>query len=651
MTIKRILPTFLLLVCVALTFIVYSPGLSGYFLFDDTINIVENTSLRVTSFTWESLKQAAFSGDAGRLGRPISMLSFALDYYYSGLSPYDFKLTNVVIHLLNGVCIFVLTGLLLDAHRRHSASAIGDVEARWISIAVAAAWLLHPLNLSGVLYIVQRMTSLATLFTLLGLISYVRGRMLDGYDRSGWIWIIASFAVFIPLAALSKENGALLPIFMLVTEFFFFRFETRLAGTKRLLALLFCATTLVPALAVGAYSIYNPGWILSAYSIRDFTLTERLMTEARVLWLYIRLAFTPDITALGMYHDDIQISKSLLEPVSTLIAVLGIAVLTAFAFLARRRHPIAAFGILFFLVGHSMESSIFALEIAHEHRNYLPMFGLLLPLAYYLLFPLRHRQSLSARRFAAVLFISLLAGVTYLRSTHWSDAVTMKEKEVEHHPDSVRANIDIGSFYAAMPASSQIEADEFYNNAYAYYAKASSISPSDTLGLFGLIALNAKYSLPIEESWSMVLARRIEKYPFAPSTANSLLNLQKCVISGNCSQAEGTLQGLFEAALNNPTLNGKAKSQVLFAWSDYLFKIKKQKEAAIKAAFQASEVHPSDLNAQITLIRFLISMEKPLDAHAHINRVRQLDTIRLHTSELNDLESLIVKNADKKIEG
>ena len=91
----------------------------------------------------------------------------------------------------------------------------------------------------------------------------------------------------------------------------------------------------------------------------------------------------PDLTAMGFYHDDFPISQGLLEPPSTLPAILGILALTLGAVLLRRRNPVVAFGILFFLIGHSMESTIIALELIYEHRNYVPSFGPLLGFAYY----------------------------------------------------------------------------------------------------------------------------------------------------------------------------------------------------------------------------------------------------------------------------
>ncbi len=641
---RPILPAIFLLASLVLAFFVYYPGTSGYFLFDDTINILENAHLRIQSLDFSSLRQAAFSGDAGSLGRPLSVLSFALNYHFSGLDPYYFKLTNIAIHLLNGICIYLLTCLILGTCRLRYLTGISQEYTRWVGLAVASAWLLHPLNLTGVLYVVQRMTSLAALFSLLGLISYLYGRQQLVIGKTGWGWILASFALFTPLAVFSKENGVLLPVFMLCIEFVFYRFQAPSPATRRALWALFGISVFFPFVALVIFTIVNPAWLTGGYLVRDFTLPGRLMTEARIMWFYMQTIVAPNISQLGMYHDDIPLSRGLFEPASTFFSSIGIILLAAFAVLARKRQPVASFGILFFLVGHSLESSVLALELVHEHRNYLPIYGLLLPLFYYLLYPLRHMQSLRARQILAVVFVLTFAGLTFMRATQWGDHLVMKELAAKNHPDSIRSNVDIGSFYAVLPPSSQEEADQYYRRAYEHFAKAASLSPSDTLGLFGLISLNSKHRLPIEESWVSALAGRIENHPFAPSTGNSLADLAKCMIVSDCTHSPEIMETLLQAGLRNPTLQGKARAQVLFAWSDFLFRIKHDRDAANKAAYEAAAVVPKALEYRLTLITMLINRGQADEAKTQIEQTRQLDTMHVLAKSLNELEKFVTPN-------
>lgn len=629
---------FLLLVLAG--FLVYFPGLTGYFTFDDTNNIIQNPQIQIQEIDIISLKKAAFSSDVNMFGRPISFVSFALNYYFSGLNPYYFKLTNVVIHLVNGFLVFALTGLLLKAHRYHNRVDLDDDSMHWIKLAIAGAWLLHPLNLTSVLYVVQRMTSLSALFSLSGLLCYTYGRARLLNTPLGWVWILSSFLLFTPLAILSKENAALLPAFIFLVEIAFFRFHTSTLWAKRGLIALFGIVVLLPVLFGVIYLVFNPNWLTAGYAIRDFSLTERFLTEMRVLWFYIRLIVAPDLVAMGLYHDDIELSKSLMEPISTLFAVLGVALLLLGGLLGLKKQPVAAFGILFFLLGHSIESSVLALELVHEHRNYLPSYGLLFALFYYLLYPLRHRQSLVLRQAVASILIVGFGTVTFLRATTWGDPVEMKFREVAHHPNSVRANLAVAVFYYAMPALSQRDAEEFYLQAYNYFVKAAELSPSDTLGLFGLIVMDSKRGVAVEESWVRALAGRLLKYPFSANSGNSLSALEGCVSSGYCKLPPDNMATLMQAALHNPSLQGKARAQALFAWSNFLFRVKHQLDESARAAYQAMEATPYDMDNQINLITMLINCQKLLDAQQQISKARQLDGQKLYAAKLDELQQL-----------
>jgi hypothetical protein len=636
--IKRHIHYFLLFAALVLTFCAYYPGLTGAFMFDDSGSIQQNSGIRIDSLDFYSLGGAALSRTYGIFGRQISMLTFALNYFANGLDPYYFKLSNVFIHLANGLCVFAAANLLLEAHRRYNEPNLDQNTTRWISLALASAWLLHPLNMAGVLYIVQRMTSLSAFFTFLGIIAYTYGRLRIEENKFAWTWIALSFIVMTPLAIFCKENGALLPAFLILVEWIFFRFTFPTQREKRLLIVFFALTLALPAVATLGFTLVHPDWITSAYRMREFGLGERLLTEARVLWFYVSLIFAPDLTKLGMFHDDFGTSISILNPITTLAACASIAIAVGFSLFSRKRHPVAAFGILFFLVGHSIESSVLPLELVFEHRNYLPMFGLLFSLFYYLLMPGKQNESKNIRALVALIFILMLAGATFLRASNWGDAVQMKFKELSHHPESVRANLDVGGFYAAMPATSPEQATEYYNKAYGYFAKASSLSPSDTLGLLGLITLNSRHSMPTEKVWITVLSQRIEKNPFTANTLNSLVALYTCVANNECHNGIDLMEPLFQAALHNPTLKGPGRATVMFAYSDFLLRFKHDTKDALAVNYQASELAPGILDLQTIFIQHLIQAGKLTEALTEIERARKIDSMHSHMEQLNDLE-------------
>ena len=567
MPIRALKPT--LLFCIlAAAVACYLPGLTGHFILDDSVNISKNPYLEIENLDFSSLWQAASSGSAGLLKRPISMVSFAVNYYISGMDAYYFKMTNLGIHLVNGMLVFMLSRLLLNLYARTHRTALGDNAGAWIATAVAAIWLLHPFNLTCVLYVVQRMTSLAALFTLAGLTLYLHGRksLLNG-NRLGFIAIVAAIFVATPLAALSKENGALLPLLIFVTEATLLRWSTPDQNTRRILVAIVGLSAIIPVLFGMFYVLNNPGMIIGGYSVRDFSLTERLMTEARVLWFYLRMIILPSMGEMGLHHDDILISRNLFSPWTTLPAIVGLLLLASGAFALRNKQPMIAFGVIFFLVSHALESTIIPLEIAFEHRNYLPMFGILLPLTYYTLNPLLHLPSVRLRRISFLMLVILFTGLTASRAQQWGNVLLMRTLEVERHPHSVRAHADIAGLYDNLPPVSREEALDLYNKAIFHYRQAAELAPSNTSGLLGVLVVNAERGLQADPALIEALEHRLATTPFGSPNVNSLVGTVRCIASGVCVVNQQIIGRLYRAALSNPTLTAANRSGIISEFS------------------------------------------------------------------------------------
>ncbi|MGZ8247488.1 hypothetical protein, partial [Methylomagnum sp.] len=546
-----------------ITVLVYYSGLSGDFQFDDTLNILQNNRVAITQLDIEHIRNVLLSGFSGPLGRPVAMLSFAINYYFAGLNPFYFKLTNLVIHLFNGLGIFFLTRSLLQAYQTHRLPELSQSHIQWLSLILCMAWLLHPLNLTSVLYVVQRMTSLATLFTLGGLIFYIRGRqrLFDG--KAGIAQIVVGLLIFMPLSLLSKEIGALLPLFLFAIEWVLFDFKAADSFSRRFLFCLFGITVAIPALGFLMLVITQPEWVTGGYLIRDFTLPERLMTEARIIWFYLWMIVFPNNSKLGMYHDDISISQGFFEPHSTLIAVVGVASLLAIAFIARKRAPILSLGLLLFLVGHSLESSIFPLELAHEHRNYFPIYGILLIIFYYLLHPLLLTESFRLRYVLAVLFISLLGLTTAVRASYWGNWMEHGLIEAAHHPDSSRANYEAGrTVWVLMMANEDTAKEKYYEQAHYYFERSAMLQKSSITGLSAIIRLDFAMGKPLNLDVLASLRQRLERGPFAPDGASMLISLSECRMDGQCRFSPSEIESIFQSAFRNPTLSGQAAAAI-----------------------------------------------------------------------------------------
>lgn len=639
---KQAFLAFLYLPVPLLAFAVYYPGLQGPFIFDDWPNLVQNEHLRIDNLNFASLQQAAYSTSSGDLKRPISMLSFALNYYATGANPYFFKLTNVLIHLANGIGIFIMTLLLLGAFRQRMQPGLTQWHMRLVSASVAAAWLLHPLNLTSVLYVVQRMASLTSFFIICGLILYLWGRQRLQENNGGWLPILASFIVFTPLAALSKENGLLLPLFMFIIELTIFRFKAPTSATRSFLRGLFAVSVILPLIACGAYLAWRPEWLLSGYAVRDFTLTERLFTEARVLWFYLKMIVLPATRDMAIYHDDIVISHGLFDPLTTLFSVIGIAALLGGAWSLRNRLPILFFGVLFFFAGHAMESTILALEIAHEHRNYLPMYGILLPLFYYMLYPLSSPDTLRFRYVAAVFLIGAFAFNTDSRAQNWSNLFDLSQHEVDNHPNSPRANLQMGYIYSRSIIYGPDGVETNYPIAREYLEKSSMLQKNFTVGLFELIHLNSSRGKMPEKNWLIDLKNRLEHEPFSANSSNSLVKLESCQAKRDCKLPNEEMDELLKAALRNPTLLGLNKASVLFAMADHIHQASQDDAQAIKLAFQAAETVPGELQYRLTLIQFLIGLRQFNLAQQQLILMRKLDKKGSYLSAIEKHEKILI---------
>jgi tetratricopeptide (TPR) repeat protein len=428
----------------------YAPGLNGPFVFDDVTNIAYNPSIQVKELTAATLHELATSTTSGPLQRPISMLSLGLNYYFSKFDPLAFKLTNLAIHIVTGIALFFLTWRLLRLLHgpKKGKQRWEDQRILWVSLAICAVWLLHPLNLTSVLYVVQRMASLAGMFTVFGLLGYTIGReqLIRGQER-GIITIVASTIVFGSLAVFSKESGILLVPYVAVIELSLFRFQATRSLQPRFQQVWVASAVAVTVVAV-VVALLERKIFEIGYWYRDYSMVERLLTQARAIWFYLSQIFVPNISQLSVFHDDFIVSRGLLEPPSTLAALIGIAALIAAAAFAYRRHAMLAFGLMWFFVGHSLESTVLPLLLVQEHRNYLAQFGIIAAIIYYVSYPYPPlRKSLGVRYGLAFIYLSLLAINTHARALHWKDEWTLYNVEVQNHPNSISANTMLGILF------------------------------------------------------------------------------------------------------------------------------------------------------------------------------------------------------------
>jgi len=400
-------------------------ALSGPFLFDDFPNF-ENLREISGCLNGDRIANylAAFTDTPGR---PLSALSFLIDDYAWPSTPYSWKRHNLLLHLLCGLLVFGLTRSLASA--RHSRRT-----SDWVALGVAVAWLMHPMQLSTSMLTVQRMTQLMTMASLVTC-WWVSHRLAT---RPGtckeYAKLLAAGGIMTLVAFLCKENGALLPLYLAATSAWVLHArQTPISWSVRayFIALFLPIAAIVIALAYTALTYESDG-------IRTFNPWERLLTESRILWDYLRQILFPRLNGSGIFHDDIVVSRGLLSPPTTLPALSALFGLVLLTTIKRKKWPLLAFAAAWFFGGHLLESTTWPLELYFEHRNYLPMVGVLAAIG--IAIPeIASVKLRSAAKLAVPVWIMMCAGMTLSTSSIWGSEQLQSAIWAKEHPNSLRS--------------------------------------------------------------------------------------------------------------------------------------------------------------------------------------------------------------------
>ena len=603
------------LLLILLTVVAYYPGLSGDYLFDDTSNLLQNKALDIETLNMDSLQSAAYSSGAGMLRRPVSMASFALNRFFFGIDPYSHKVINLIIHILTGCLLFLFSRLLISRYQQYRKPVLSAQAARWIPVIVCGMWLVHPLNLTSVLYIVQRMTSLSALFTVCGLCLYLIGRRQMLLDRHGLSIILVGLFVFGGLAVFSKENGALLPLYMLVIELALFRFQGSKGPPDKTIIAFFTLVVALPAVLVLSYLAINAASILH-YENRNFTLTERVFTESRVLMFYLKMIVMPTVQELGLYHDDFTLSRGLFNPPGTFFSLLSLAALFLAGLLLLVKRPLVSLGILWFFTGHLLESTILPLEIAHEHRNYLANYGILLAASCVLAQAPLKKLAPFIRIPVPVLFILLFSYTTWLRSNQWSDNINHSIYEARHHPESPRAVFSAGRIHARLTLEGYTESKE---QAYAYIEQARHLDKTGITPNVTLIKLSYLLDEPVNPVWFDDMLEKLSRYPISAADISSLQILTDCA-QARCKIAPEIMEAIFDLAMK------KENARLVSVYGYYTINSRGNFEKGLDLFKHAVELDPREPQYRKNLINLLAVMGRLDETERQLQQFKSADT-------------------------
>jgi Tfp pilus assembly protein PilF len=433
--------------------LIYFSSINSSFHFDDVNNIKRNPAVNISDLSFSSLKGAAFP-DVVRGGfRPVAYISFAFNYYFTGEDTTSYHVVNIIIHALNAFLIYLVILSLFD----YDTAEEGKRDRLALSAFFTALfWLVTPFNSQAVIYIVQRMTLMMTLFFLLAFLFYIKGR-----KKKNTKYFILS-GIFFVLSFLSKQNALVFPAVIVLYELIFIRKGDYKSISKKEKASLIIMTFTLFLPLIFFWEVIHNTFIVSS-EIWGFTYYERELTQFRVLVLYLSLLILPLPGRLSLLHD-IEKSTSLFSPVTTFFSIIFILFLFALSILRLKKSPYFSFAFLWFFVTISVVS-ILPVELMYDHRMYMPCIFLVGTFVNYVTEKFYGKRKIVI---AALLAITIIWGaLTGIRGRTWENEATLWNDVLSKYPNSSLALYNVGNTMIAL---------ELYDSAEELFLKALKVN-------------------------------------------------------------------------------------------------------------------------------------------------------------------------------
>ena len=588
--IKLFLP---LLLFIALGSWIYSNTLEVNFVFDDLPRIKENPYIRIDELSVDSLGQAVFNKKSSA-NRPLGNFSFALNYYFGRLNPKSYHVVNIVIHILTAILLYFFLNSILSIPLLSTRYSHSEV----IAFFAALIWLVSPLQTQSVTYIVQRLNSMAAMFYVLSFLSYVKGRLAEN-KRHRWFWFIGAVLSGI-LALASKQNAAILPFFILLFEWYFFQ-DLEWGWLKRNLkfiigvAALFC---LIAFLYLGTNPIEKLKSI-NDFSHHEFTLTERILTQFRVVIYYLSLLFYPNPSRLNLDYD-FPLSHSLVDPISTLFCLVLIIGLIGLAVYLARKERLLSFCLLWFFGNLVIESSVIPLAIIYEHRTYLPSMFIYL-LAVVLVYRYIKIKWLGIA--LGCIVIAVFSLWTYQRNSVWSDPIAFWSDCVKKSPQKARPQNNLGEVLANTGRLTE---------AVKHYSEALRINPD-----FADAHNNLGAALKAQGKINEAIHHYREALRIHPKYVKALNNLGNALL-----QQQGVTDEVLDLLKKALEINPHTADTYVNLGCALMLQ-NKSDEAFVNFK-KALQINPDIAEAHINLGIILFNRERPDEAIAHFREALRI---------------------------
>jgi tetratricopeptide (TPR) repeat protein len=467
-----------LIIIALLGLFAYSNTFDVPFHFDDISKIVENPAIKNLECFIAPSKADIFQFNDHRFefhglrNRLVGYFTFALNYRLHGLDLAGYHITNLAIHIVNAFFVYVMVVLTFRTPRMET-SALAP-RSRYIALLSALLFVSHPVQTQAVTYIVQRFASLATCFYLVSLACYIISRLSVRTMPQRVYYVLALLSAV--LAMKTKEMAFTLPLAIALYEVMFFK-GTLSKRFVRLVPLLL--TMLIIPLSLLSFDM-PAGEIMEDIgdktTVQDMSRIDYLLTEFRVIVTYIRLLFLPINQNLDY---DYPVYHSFFAPPVFLsfLLLLALCALGVYLYYASRivnhESRFIAFGIFWFFITLSMESTLVPLHVIYEHRVYLPSAGASWAISTGAFLLLGGLKGKNVKAFAVSSFILLplvLSYAAYERNNVWKTELSLWEDVIKKSPKKARAHNNLGMAY---------EAEGLTDKAIKQYLLAIKLKPDD----------------------------------------------------------------------------------------------------------------------------------------------------------------------------
>ncbi len=538
-----------LILCLALVAVCYANSISNAFILDDILIVAANERIRHIQ-PLHFLSQS-YWGDLNHAGiyRPLTIFSFSLEYAIWHVWAPGFRLTNLLLHALNGWLVYLLVRGLLGSHLA--------------ALASAAVYVIHPVQTEAVVSIVGRAELLAAALFFTAWLAFRKG-------RTGW----SATAYF--FAALAKESAITFPAVVLLETALSEDGIHKVKESWRRFAVL--ASTGLAYLSLRFYLLGGLGIPPTGQYLNGaMTLLQRWLTSGRVFIQYFRLLFAP--TQISGDYDFNSIPVAGLRSWDAWLGLALVAACLVTAAVFAKRKSVVSLGILFFFIT-LLPVSNWIMPIAllmAERFLYTPVFGFALIAG----MTWAAIQNQRARRLVAAGVMAIAVMLCISHNYVWQDTLTFHENAVRIEPQNARARLGYG--FALLRVDKVQEAK-------AQFEAGLNILPQSAPLLAGLAGTLMRVDGTCERVRPL-LARALAH---EPGQWHSLWVLGDCfLMEGKTEQAEKS----YRLAIQNSEF---PDAKLLFSWARILESMG-DTGTAVAAYRRAALIDPTDENIRTKL--------------------------------------------------